>query len=276
MQNIKYHALNIIAVILFSYVTALTANEIIKNSFFYFTPAGQSRKNIKSSRSSNVVNIDVDKIVDSGFFRVASDLNLSSGISGSSAELNDLKLLGTVTGPSGISRAMILKKGEKSPEIYRMWTDVHGYKLSYIGSSRVILKKDSEKFTLNLFEKKKFDSKPSTSSAKSGSIKKTVSRSEIQQKVMNNLDNAMKGIRAGPYRVNGKIEGYRLIRVRPYNILYKYGIRSGDIIKRINGKKIDSTEKLYNMWTGVKELTKLSVDVERGGQIVTFDLNISD
>jgi len=93
---------------------------------------------------------------------------------------------------------------------------------------------------------------------------------------MNDIDNAMQGIQAGPHRVNGQIEGFKLIRIRPYNILYEYGIRSGDIIKRINGKKVDSTEKLFNMWQGIKNESKMVIDVERNGQIITFEMNITD
>jgi type II secretion system protein C len=83
---------------------------------------------------------------------------------------------------------------------------------------------------------------------------------------MNNLDNAMKGIVAGPYRKNGQIEGYQLKKVRPYNILYKFGIRSGDVIKRVNGKELNSTEKLYSMWQTMQNESQISVDVERNGR----------
>ena len=41
------------------------------------------------------------------------------------------------------------------------------------------------------------------------------------------MDDLMQGIQAGPHRVNGQIEGFKIIRIRPYNILYDYGIRSG-------------------------------------------------
>ena len=105
---------------------------------------------------------------------------------------------------------------------------------------------------------------------------KTLSRAEIKQKVFNNMDNALRGLRAGPYRVNGQVQGYRLIRVRPYNILYKFGARSGDIVKRVNGRAINSTKKLYSMWEALKTESRITVDIERGGRIVTFDFNIKN
>jgi len=276
MQNIKFHILSFVSAIFFAYSLSVFVISIIsfnisdrniKSSFFKKNNSGNTVKNTYT----------VDQILQTNFFKIASDSE-TPNMPSQNGNIDDLKLMGTVTGPSSISRAMILKKGERQSEVFRLWKDVYGYKLIAINFSNVKLKHGQEVYTLDLYEKKDFKGKPerSSNSVKSGTVKKQISKSEIQQKVLNNLDNAMKGLRAGPYRVNGKIEGYRLIRVRPYNILYKYGIRSGDILKRINGKKINSTEKLYGMWQGIKEQTRLNVDIERRGKTITYDINITD
>jgi type II secretory pathway component PulC len=133
---------------------------------------------------------------------------------------------------------------------------------------------------LDLYEKKEFTNSPvpqNNVDAADSVIKKNISRAEMQQKIMNNLDNAMQGITAGPSKnADGQTDGFKLIRVRPINILYEYGLRSGDTVKRINGKKTDSMEKMLNMWQGMKNESKMVVDVERDGKIITFELNILD
>lgn len=279
INNIKYHSINIISVTLFSFVCALTINQIVKSILTVYP--SESRKNRLTARSDDrVINVDINKILESGFFRVSSGSDSSASESGETAsQLAELKLLGTVTGPPGIARAMILKKGEKQAEIFKLWKDVYGYTLSGIDSSKVILKRDNNSYTLDMFEKKNVTAGKSdvpVNVAQTGDVKKTISRAEFQQKMLNDIDNAMQGVKAGPYRVNGQIEGFQLIRIRPYNVLYDYGLRSGDVIKRINGKKIDSTEKLYNMWQGFKNESKLTFDLERNGKIVTLDVNITD
>jgi type II secretion system protein C len=241
----------------------------------------ETRKNRLSARPDNrIINVDLNKIFESGFFKVSSGSDdLKSGSAEPASQLADLKLLGTVTGPPGIARAMILKKGEKQAEIFKLWKEVYGYTLSGIDSSKVYLKKDKTSYTLDMYEKKNVTAGNITSPVnpiQTGNVKKTISRAEFQQKMLNNIDNAMQGVKAGPYRVNGQIEGFQLIRIRPYNVLYDYGLRSGDIIKRINGKKIDTTEKLYNMWQGFKNESKLTFDIERNGKIETLDVNITD
>ena len=277
MQNIKYHVISLSSMLIFSYISAVTINGIIKNTLAV-SPSEKSRVRISKNIAEENHVADINQLVDSGFFRAAIAVAADDAEDSSSA-INDFKLIGTVTGPPGIARALILKKGERQPDVFKLRNNVYGFIITEIQSSKVYLKKKNETYTLNLFEKKEFApvEKPTgAESSTGGVVKKNISRAEMQQKVMNDIDNAMQGIQAGPHRVNGQIEGFKLIRIRPYNILYEYGIRSGDIIKRINGKKVDSTEKLFNMWQGIKNESKMVIDVERNGQIITFEMNITD
>ena len=107
-------------------------------------------------------------------------------------------------------------------------------------------------------------------------MKKNLSRSDLQQKIKNNMDTMIQGLRAGPYLVNGKIDGYKLFLVNPDNYLYQIGARSGDIIKRINGHPIDSTEKLYKIWSTLPQESRINIDLERDGKTVSFDYTFTE
>ncbi len=280
MQNIKYHLINILSVVLFSYMCASTINEIIK---FSIAPV-PGNKNIKTSRAIEKKMKkrfeQYNAILESGFFKLADPASVAdTGIRETEvSSLDSLELMGTITGPRSIARAMIKKKGEKNPEIFKLYTDVYGYKLVSIRNTRVYLKAGEERVMLDLFSKRNESDKSSIKNGnqKGKRIKRSLSRSEIKQKVLNNLDNAMRGLLAGPYRQNGKIVGFQLKKVKPYNILYKMGARSGDVVKRINGHAIDSTQKLYKLWDSLKSESKIVVDLERRGTLMTFDLVISD
>lgn len=277
MQNLKYHLLTIISVLFFSYILAYTINGIIRHSLIVM-PSAMLQSKSKQGSISSPETVSIDSLVESGFFRVASLDDEAEPGNFPPSGLDDLLLLGTVTGPANIAVAMIQKRGEKNAGIFRLWKDVYGYQLIAINADFVYLKHNSERFKIELYEKKTGAVRASGTapSAQSNLIKSSLSKAEFQQNVMNNIDNAMRGIRAGPYRENGVVEGYRLISVRPFNILYKYGIRSGDIVKRINGKKIDSTEKLFTMWQGITDESKMTADIDRNGQIVTIEINITD
>lgn len=277
MHNFKYHIITLASVLIFSYVSAYTINGIIRQTLIIVPEnivSGKTRPGLKQTMDLP----GVDAIVESGFFRVAALID-NGEVSSTPSAIEELTLIGTVTGPASIAMAMIQKRGEPNAGVFRLWKDVYGYQLVSINNDFVYLKQNNERYKVELYDKK--DSRPAaTQGTARGNqpnvIRSSLSKAEFQQNVMSNIDNAMNGIRAGPYRENGVIEGFRLISVRPFNILYKYGIRSGDIIKRINGKKIDSTEKLYTMWQGLTDESKMVADIDRNGQLITIEINITD
>lgn len=291
MQDIRYHVTNTVAVILFSYTLAITVNQFFK---FGMNPTDFSsieRKTLTSPavKSGNYDDYKKTILDETDFFEKAAVSNEAA--SGDAEEeavaagnLGDFTLLGTISGPSSIARALIKKRSEKEAEIFKLRGDVYGYKLVRIDSSKVYLKTGEKVEILDMYAKDEKEqnadnrakSKSSGSSGDAVKKQQTISRAEIQQKVFNNMDNALKGVRAGPYRVNGKIEGYKLFRVRPSNILYQLGARSGDIVKRVNGHAVDSTEKLLKMWQNIQGEGKIAVDIERGGKVHTFDFSITD
>ncbi|MBN1496785.1 MAG: hypothetical protein JXA07_08455 [Spirochaetes bacterium] len=285
MQNLKYHSLNILSIMIFSFLLASTINQVIKYNISptYTRPTSSSRKPYTAQIRKNFEDYNI--ISECGFFQVASPGDLAGETQAlPGAGVSELTLLGTISGPWSISRAMILKTGEKSPGIFALYkvnsevgNDVYGNKLVGIGDSRVYLEVGGQKVALELYAKQVVaPNAPPGAGAGAQQFTQTLSRAEIKQKVFNNMDNALRGLQAGPYRVNGNIMGYRLISVRPHNILFKLGARSGDIIKRVNGQSLDSTQKLMSMWETIKNDPKITIDLERGGKDIRYDFNITD
>jgi general secretion pathway protein C len=288
MQNIKYHSLNIISMMIFSFMLASTINQVIKYKISpgYSKPTTTARKTAGMAvrRSFD----DYKVLTESGFFKVASASDIAGETPGATGSISELTLLGTITGPTSISRAMILKTGETSPRIFALYkvnaetsNDVWGNKLVGITDGKVYIEAGGQKMTLELYAKKTVDANPQQGAAATGAeggqqFNQTLSRAEIRQKVFNNMDNALQGLQAGPYRINGQIAGYRLVNVRPTNIMFKLGARSGDIVRRVNGQILDSTQKLMSMWETIKNDPKISVDIERDGKNIRYDFNITD
>jgi general secretion pathway protein C len=287
MQNLKYHSLNIMSIMIFSFMLASTINQVVK---YNISPA--YTKSLTGFRKISAAHVrknfdDYKTITESGFFKVASASDLAGDTSGAAgAGISELTLLGTISGPTSIARAMILKTGEKSPGVFALYkvnnevsNDVYGNKLVWIADSKVYLEAGGQKVALELYAKKTVSPlNPNATGQDSGAqqFTQTLSRAEVRQKVFNNMDNALQGLQAGPERVNGQIVGYRLITVRPQNILFRLGARSGDVVKRVNGQVLDSTQKLMSMWEAIKNDPKVTVDIERQGKNIKFDFNITD
>ncbi len=284
MQNLKYHSLNVISILLFSFMLASTINQIIKyNLSPGYTTAKTSTRRVYASNTRK--NFDDYKIIsESGFFKIAGPGDLAGDSLNPAGAISELTLLGTISGPTNIARAMILKTGEKSPGVFALYkvdsevaNDVYGNKLVGIGDGKVYLEAGGQKVALELYAKKVVNPQnPASPTDAGGQFNQTLSRSELKQKVFNNMDNALQGLQAGPYRVNGQIVGYRLITVRPQNIMFRLGARSGDIVKRINGQILDSTQKLMSMWETIKNDPKITIDIERNGKNLRYDFNITD
>ena len=300
MQNVKYHSINILAMVVFSFALASTINLIVEYKLSPnitatvkkqpdFRPVG----NIITKRPFEFYS----SVLDSGFFFVRDIVTTESGSSEEvpqveAADIAQLSLLGTITGPATIARAMIRRQGEKAPGIFALRkideeisSDVYGYKLILIGNTTVTLEANGEKQILDMYPEKTPETPPAagiaparkpTPVASGAPIRQSISRAEIKQKVMGNLDEAMKGLVAGPYRKNNVIEGFLLNRIPTANILHTLGARNGDIVKRINGKTMDSTEKLLQMWSGLANENKVVIDLERGGRLVTYEINITN
>jgi len=285
MQNIKYHIVNLAAVLIFSYTSAYSINAIVRH---VISPV--SNFEIKAPRSNRYATQrtsfnDYKVIFDKGFFPIADQTGRDGNLSSPPSSIENLTLIGTITGPPSIARAMIKKRGEKQPGIFATYkskysdttNEVYGYKLVRIYETKVYLTINGEKRILELFNRDKGkNAKGNFSGSKTGNyVKKNLSRSYVQQKVLNNINNATRGLLAGPYRRKGRVVGFQLKKVRPYNILYKIGLRSGDVIFRINGKTTDNPSKMLMMWNALKTENRIRVNLERRGKPMTYDLNIT-
>jgi type II secretion system protein C len=287
MKELRYHILNLLSVLLFSYTLASSVNALIRYSL---QPDQQPVRTAVESHEGQRISRDYSQyavITEKNFFRLPGS-GLQSGAPGPAplVPLDNLILMGTITGPPVITRAMIMKKGDKNAGVFALWkissditNDVFGYKLVKVDEDFVTLSFNGEKSLLRFPSKDTRAGQPGIppqGAAPGNVFKQNVSRAEIKQQVLNNMDDASKGLVISPYRENNLVAGYRMTKVSRSNILYKYGVRSGDIIKRLNGHPMDSMEKLYKMWDTLQNESRLVLDVDRDGKLLTFDLNISD
>jgi general secretion pathway protein C len=275
MQNIKYHIIHSASAVFFAFSFAFTINSVVRQVLAPSAPVRFSPTESFSAPSLAKQTIDINTIVESGIFRKAS--SDSSVSAPQAADMSEFSLLGTITANPAYSRALIKKRSENNSKIFAVNEDVFGYKLVRIDDTTVYLKQGDKTTKLSMIEKKEASAPgqpPAPGAAEK--VKKTLSKSEMLEKTQKNIDRLIIGLKAAPHVVNGKFEGYRLFAVPADNYLYTLGARNGDIIKRINGHPIDSTETLMKIWTTLPQETRVILDIDRGGNTVTYDYTFTE
>jgi len=67
-----------------------------------------------------------------------------------------------------------------------------------------------------------------------------------------------------PYFENGVPSGFRFVSIRPGSIYRGIGIENGDIIRRVDGKVVDTPEKMLEVWSEAWRKPWFEIDIDRG------------
>ncbi len=77
-----------------------------------------------------------------------------------------------------------------------------------------------------------------------------------------------------PNYEDGKYHGFRLVGIRPDSLYKAIGLESGDLVKRVSGRDIDTPNKAIELFEQLRSASTISLDVERRGQKVTMTYGI--
>lgn len=188
----------------------------------------------------------------------------------------EIELMGVLYAtPARYARALIKEKDAKNPESYGIGKTVAGHRVVWIHTNAITVDVGGNRFKIKVGEKSGEAAStppPAATASAGGGQQITLKRDRLQQ-LMKKPDEIYKN-KFQPAIVNGKIAGWKLLLVPQDNFLYQLGARSGDILRRFNGEPLESQEKMIQMWQSLQSSNKITVDIERGGKIFTYDILI--
>ncbi len=163
-----------------------------------------------------------------------------------------------------------------------------GYELIEIYDQRAVLEKDGRKYDIVLEDSdKKADRASSISQDKKSSASKAttqeeyipgepiiLTREEIDSYIKD-PNKIWKNIRIQELRKDGILEGFRVNYVKRKSFFDNIGLKSGDVIKSIDGKEIKSLADVMRYYEDVNNLEGLSISVLRGEDILDFEFNVN-
>lgn len=100
-----------------------------------------------------------------------------------------------------------------------------------------------------------------------------VKRDTIKQ-VLGNPGKFKDGTKPIPNYKGGKINGFKLVGMKPGSVYYDLGIRPGDIITSVNGKPLNGPNAALELVSGVNTLKSVDIEVERNGSTRKLQYNI--
>jgi type II secretion system protein C len=204
-----------------------------------------------------------------------------------SSLLRRYELNGVIVLPKNRSIALIRKSGDSESKIYKIGDTLDDMEVVKIERDKVHLSLRGRIIILPMYYKYTSKEARIRESAPvreeildeyegSRKVQKVLSRSDVENRVFNRVNEILTQIAISPYLVDGKMEGLRLIRVPKGNIVYELGGRSGDLVKRVNGHELNQIDQMYQLWENIKDDSQITVDIERNKQIYSFDFEIRE
>lgn len=217
-------------------------------------------------------------IIDRSLFKTQKGTAAEAAISVENLETTelDLKLWGTIVGRGADSYAVIeeprtrSKKSEQN--LFHVGDSVQGATIKKILDEQVVLRLNGKDEVLKMEEYRSGYRKrrPSRYSPTRRPItqNRVLRRSQVDS-AMENLNSLMKQIRVSPHK-----DGIRVSRVRPRSIFRRMGIRNGDVITGIDGRRIESVDSALRLYDELRTSSKVSVQLKRRGRDRTINYTI--
>ena len=189
------------------------------------------------------------------------------------ADASPIIVVGLLAGSPSFAFASIQITGKDGVNEYRVGETVAGNKLLRINTNGITVERGGQTFDILIGEKSD-EAKGPAKTAAADAAKSSISRTKL--KALMKDEKVIREAKVAPFVLKGKMRGLRILALPANHVFYQLGARPGDIIRRFNGGKLDSTAKLIEIYQNLANLPRVSVDVERGGKIHSFEFIVTD
>lgn len=183
-----------------------------------------------------------------------------------------LTLRGTVSGGAGQAYAVIEDDERQRQQLYRQGDEVQGAEIRKILRERVVLRRNGADEVLSM-------KAPETAAAETAAVKPeagepaapveslgkvSLSAADLQA-AAGDLNNLAQQATIRPYFVEGRRDGFLLARVQPRSLFSRLGLRSGDVIKQVDGQAVTSVGQAMNLYQRLTPGREVEVLITREG-----------
>jgi len=163
------------------------------------------------------------------------------------------------------NNGFIVLNSKKKTIFLDLYKTYKGYKLIYIGNNFAILNKNGKNFKITFKPNKNNNSINQTENK---SVVKVIKKSTFE-KYKNHLYEIWKNI--GIIKVN---EGYKITYIRKNSVFEKIGLKRGDIILEVNGKKLNNDSDAWKIYENADKIDNFEIKIKRKNQIKVLDYEV--
>jgi type II secretion system protein C len=160
-----------------------------------------------------------------------------------------------------------------------------GARLVAIGTDSVTLERDGQPVELRLVQASSAPAAaprmPAAGSPSAGlppedpaTPAREMDRRQVQVRLGEEMSHILADTAIAPVMEEGRVVGVQLTRVPEGSLLTDAGLRTGDVVTRINDTEIDGMATLIGLWPRLQSASELRAVVLRGGQPVSLRLTL--
>ncbi|MBN2372535.1 PDZ domain-containing protein [bacterium] len=218
----------------------------------------------------------------------------------------NLKLLGTAVGKGIVPYAIIKDLKTQKQNIYLEGDEVGPAEVVKIYRHKVILRREGTEEMLIAFDKLEPstpDKSPQTPSQASNIPPETsripgaslgklsaqlgkkigqnhwvLEREEVQTAI-SNANQLLTQVRVLPHFEGGNLDkpdGFQLANIQNRSFFDRMGMKSGDIIRSVNGQPVDSPEKAFQAYQRLQNESRIQVNILRNNREISLQYDIND
>ncbi len=203
--------------------------------------------------------------------------------------IKDIKLL-AIYNASDVT--VVTVEYKKKTKVLGKGDEINGFVLEGAGSNFATFSKESKTYKVDLLKSKK-DSKsvgsikkaapssvPAEESAKPiGDVVDAGDHKIVDKSLLDhygkNIDDIYKDIGITDIKKGKEVEGFRISFIRKGSPFAKLGLERGDIIKSINGQKMDSYNAAFGVYKNIQNIENLTMVIQRGKEEMELEYEVN-
>jgi type II secretion system protein C len=212
---------------------------------------------------------DYEGILQSNLFSATDPRKVQALDSMPSAEELGLRLVGAIAGGPAISRANIQDVKGKTTGVYRIGDTVASATIEAIQQDAVVLRHEGRQLILRLRTGTAGGETPSSGSMLPTTPEKAPTPAQKAAMPPVKADYVAEVFRKAtiePYVKNDRTEGLRITGLDKIPMAELFGLRDGDVIRKVNGQQLTSKQKAFQVLMKARTQSKVDIELLRNGK----------